>query len=385
MGSMAAPLPPTDSPPPEGETARLRARGRWIRLPRNSKRRALFISVYLLFCGGLLYGASALYWNWRAGVPLTGRATVWDFFYPEIRRSGLLETATSHDDRFFDVVLLGGSVLEPYWGDVERCLREKLSDLCGDEYRLFNLAGSAQTSRDSRTKYAHLADKQFDVVVVYDGINDVRMNNCSAEMFREDYTHCAWYRSFERYLAAGSMSLGAAVGQQLETLGEAIDRGGPVDDAHAEAGREIKTAGPLRDNLAEILRLAGERNDTVLLMTYAYYLPPNYTSERFKAHELDYTYLPDARSCDAAMWSKPEYLGPTIDAQNAEIRKLAAAHPETPFVDMQASLPARGENFVDPCHLTPAGSRLFVEALWPAVVRAHTAWKERGGRAVPDR
>ena len=137
---MPAPLPQTDSVPSGTDTVRPPSRRGWVRLPRGWKRRTLFIGLYLLFCGGLLYGARAVYWNWRAGVPLTDRATVWDFFYPEIRRSGLLEAAPAHDDRFFDVVLFGGSVLEPYWGDVERCLLEKLTELCGDEYRLFNLA-----------------------------------------------------------------------------------------------------------------------------------------------------------------------------------------------------------------------------------------------------
>lgn len=375
-------LPPTvPKPSPTAAASTRTGRTGWMRLPHCRRRRALFLSVYALFCSSLLAGALATYWTMQTGTPLPSRVDVWDIFYPEIRTTGALTESPGHDDDRFDILLLGGSVLEPTWGEVEPLLSERLEAECPGRWRLFNLARSAHTSRDSLLKYTHLSGQQFDLVFVYDGINDVRMNNVSPEQFRDDYTHCAWYRSFEKRLAAGTMSLPAAIGQQLETLGEAIGRGAPQDETHAEFGREIKTAASLGRNVAEIVRLARERGDAVLLATYAYYIPPDYTRERFDSQLLDYSYRADGRSCGAEMWGRPEFVGPVIDAQNAEVRKLATGDPDTLFVDLHDRMPKAGVNFVDPCHLTAQGSRIFVDNLWPAVLQQIRKW--RTARGIP--
>jgi len=346
-----------------------------IWLPVRGARRALFLSAYLAFCAGLCLAAAALYWKLHTGVALTESVTVWDHFYPELRASELADLPRGRDDGFFDVLLLGGSVLEPSWGQVEAELRERLERECAGRYRLINLARSGHTSRDSLIKYRHLEDARFDLVINYDGINDVRMNNTPRENFRDDYSHCAWYRSFEARLVAGSVSLPQAVLQQIETLGESIGRGPPNSDAEAGFGCDVKTPVPFRRNLEAILETASERGDTVLLQTFASHLPEGYTRERFERGELDFTLRSDGRSCAAEMWSKPECIGPIVDAQNAEVRSLVAEHDEVLFVDQAQLMPATGENFVDVCHLTPAGSRWLIENLWPAVEDCHRRWK----------
>lgn len=349
-------------------------RSGWMRLPRSRPRRALFLGAYLLFCLALPAGGLGLYWSLRAGKPLAGSIDVWDYYYPELRAIGA--SSPRHDDDRFDLLLLGGSVLEPAWGDVEHLLRERLEAEFPGRFRIDNLARSGHTSRDSLLKYSHLAGQQFDLVFAYEGINDVRMNNVSREMFRDDYTHCAWYRGFEKRRAAGSISLPAAIGQQLETLGESIEFGAPRDMAQAELGREIKTARTVAGNLAGIARLAAERHDPLLLATYAWYIPADYTRERFESQMLDYSYRADGRSCGAEMWGRPDLIGPVIDAQNTAIRELVADDARLGLVDLERAIAKAKVNFVDPCHLTAEGSRAFVDALWPAVRGRLEAWRE---------
>ena len=354
---------------------------RLVWLPLRGGRRALFLGAYCLFCAGLCFAAAALYWKLQTGAPLTQSVSVWDYHYPELRASELRDLPRERNDGTFDVLLLGGSVLEPAWGDVERELRQRLEQECGDNYRLINLGRSAHTSRDSLLKYGHIEDARFDLVINYDGINDVRMNNCRREIFRDDYSHCSWYRSFDQRLAAGTISLPAAVLQQIETLGESIGRGPPASDVEAGFGCDIKTPGPFRKNLEAILELAAQRGDTVLLQTFAWHLPADYSRERFERGELDYDLRSDGRSCAAEMWSKPGCIGPIVEAQNDEVRSLVSKRPEVLLVDQAKLLPGGRENFVDLCHLTAAGSRRFVDNLWPAVEELHRRWQARSSRA----
>lgn len=368
-------MPP--NPSTSAHSASCSRSARLIWLPRQGVRRALFLSAYVSFCLGLCVGAAALYWKLHAGVAITDTVSVWDHFYPELRASELHELSRERDDGIFDVLLLGGSVLEPTWGEVEAELRSRLERECDGKYRLINLARSGHTSRDSLLKYGHLEDARFDLVINYDGINDVRMNNCPRENFRDDYSHCAWYRSFEKRLAAGSISLPQAVLQEIETLGESIGRGPPTNDTEAGFGCDVKTPGPFRKNLEAILETAAKRGDIVLLQTFAFHLPDSYTRERFERGELDFTLRADGRSCAAEMWSKPECIGPVVDAQNAEVRSLVAEHDDVLFVDQAKLMQTTGENFVDVCHLTPAGSRRLIENLWPAVEDCHKRWQSQ--------
>ncbi len=337
----------------------------------------------MLFCWGLVFAGSKLFWRFRAGVPFNQTAKIWDFYYPELRQSRVKELHPRHDDDRFDILLLGGSVLEPAWGSVTACLEVKLRAEIGERFHIFNLAHSAHTSRDSLLKYSQLADEQFELVIVYDGINDVRLNCCPRAQFRDDYRHYAWYNSLQKHLDAGSIMLPASLLDEAALLSEtfAFD---PANEALLEEGRDIKTARPLRQNLDEIARVAGNRGDKVLFTTFAYFIPVNYTHDLFKKCELDYSFRTDGRSCDAEMWGKPLYVVAALEAQNAAIRDLAAQHPEVLFVDERELTPEQGRLFVDPCHLTDEGSRQFVENLWPAVKRRLAEWQaaRRGAKST---
>src|SRR5262249_18500582 len=146
--------------------------------------------------------------------------------------------------------------------------------------------------------------EQFELVIVYDGINDLRLACCPRDAFRDDYSHIPRYRSMQKYLAAGTMKLPAGL---LEPTGLAV-RNFVFDssnEALLEEAKEIKTAGPIRKNLEQIATAAAARGDVLLLMTYACYIPGDYTQERFRNQELDYSFRADGQSCGAEMWGKP--------------------------------------------------------------------------------
>jgi hypothetical protein len=92
-------------------------------------------------------------WRWRYGVP---------FLHPENGELRTVDRARpSHQDSFYDILLLGGSTLHPDWGRVEAELRDQLAGHGRKNVRIFNLAQPAHSSRDSLLKYAAVGDSQF--------------------------------------------------------------------------------------------------------------------------------------------------------------------------------------------------------------------------------
>ena len=70
------------------------------------------------------------------------------------------------------VLVLGGSALNKGWGNFEGQLHDQLSAMLGQEVRVFNTSMPARTSLDSYYKYWFLRDKHFDLVILYNSIND---------------------------------------------------------------------------------------------------------------------------------------------------------------------------------------------------------------------
>jgi hypothetical protein len=340
-----------------------------MHLPQSRFRRLLFIGTYLLFCWGLMVLGIKAFWSWTAGVPLAQEPLTIDFFYPEIRQSKVLERHPRHADDHFDVLLLGGSVLTPAWGRVEHCLKEKFDASAGDRVRIFNLAWPAHTSRDSLIKYWLVDGEEFDLVLVYDGINDVAMNCCPTKEFRDDYLHFSWYREVAEAIDTGKMSLPIRLADQVPLVGQGLFRT-DIDPKTVDFGREIKTVQPLRQNHGEILKTAEARGDKVLLLTFAYEIPLAPSDDQ-RATGGSRESPGDRLTC----WGRSKYVAAALDAQNAAIREMAEAHPDVLFVDQRPLMPERQGLFNDACHLSEDGSRRFVANFWPTVAARWTEWK----------
>lgn len=141
-------------------------------------------------------------------------------------------------------------------------------------------------------------------------------------------------------------------------------------------GADVRTAASFEENLESILRIADRRGDPVLLMTFASYLAPGYSEEAMDDAKLDYT--DGTYSYPVETWGRPANVVAGIRAHNDIVRRLAAAHPEAGFVDQEKRIPPGRRNFVDICHLTKPGSRVFVRNAIPEIRRA----LDRGGEAA---
>jgi hypothetical protein len=349
----------SDSPLPPTPTA---AKEEPEKFERSSRRRILFRGVWIVYLCGLLAVAGWAYWAHRTGQLTTpassGKNEFWRTYYSELAQSGVMDAQTSPDDGYVDVVMLGASVLE----DASKPLEEQLRAAFGDRLRVYQLARAAHTSRDSAIKFDLIKDKHFDLIINYDGVNDVRMNCCPESEYRDDYTHCRWYRSILRKQQGAKAAFTDVVGDDLAF---SIPLGEP-EAGMLQYGNQIKTERAFQHNIEQIVTTAREKNELVVLMTFAYYIPADYSREKFDQRVLDYGV--GHHTLPAEIWGTPENLARTLDKQNLVIDALAAQYDNVVLVDQRKLMPANGTNFSDPCHLTGEGNRRFVENLIPAIL-----------------
>src|SRR5262245_15033361 len=121
-----------------------------------------FMVVVLTIC---LEAGARLFWWRNHGIARITPEAIWRTTYVEMEDSGIDAVAPHHSDGSYNVLLLGGSVLSRFQGDIGERLRAKLEERIGPTVRVVNLSYPGRTSRESLMKYARLEDRRFDLVV----------------------------------------------------------------------------------------------------------------------------------------------------------------------------------------------------------------------------
>ena len=335
------------------------------------KRHVALLLVSALLCALLAEAAMRGYWQLRHAVPFFAPDRILYVSYPELR--SVADSPPRADDGIRDVLLLGGSPLHESWGQVESELLEQLARAGRRNVRLFNLAQPAHTSRDSLLKYAALEDFRFDRVIVYHGINETRANNVPPELFRDDYSHLAWYEvanALAPYHGSSRFALPFTLRYLTLRTGQALAPGryAPEDAPREEWLRhaaEARSAASFERNLAGILAIAARRGEPVVLMTFATWVPADYSYEAFRAKQLDYL----LHHSPIELWGRREHVLAALAAHNDVVRRLADGREGVVFVDQARLMPDGGRYYNDPCHFTVLGSQLFAGNLVEALVR----------------
>ena len=321
-------------------------------------------ALWLTECG------ARVFWKARGVDFFAAHRDVYRSFYPTVDK--LLRTPVSAEEECFDILLLGGSALHLDYGNIEHVLRERLTRKTRRCIRIHNLAAAAHTTLDSYYKYRHLADRHFDLVIVYHGINETRANNCDAETFASDYSHYAWYklindferRAHDRWLIAPfTIKFIAVKVAERVGLGRTLPPHRPDAESRAH-GCEIKTADSVRHNLSRIIELATARNEPVVLMTFAYYVPPDYSESALEDRSLDYA----SHTFPIELWGRPECVVAGLEAHNEVTKELARRSTGVIFVDQASMIPGDRRHFNDICHLTHEGCEAFVENILPVIL-----------------
>jgi hypothetical protein len=287
-------------------------------------------------------------------------------------------------DGEFRILALGGSafVTRDFQPQFERLLNEApLFKQHGLRARVISAGVPAHMSWDSWWKFQlWYSSYDFDTVIVYHGINDVRANCYPVEVFREDYSQFPYYRQYATVFAwmerhpllsrsfAATLFAKLVVRAQIRFSSVSKQQGpynDPRNDHWLVEGADIKTEPVFERNLDAILELARARQQPVLLLTYAFHLPPDYTTAGFREKRIDYGFAPE--SVPVEVWGLPENVERAIEAHNSAIRRLSARHPDVLFFDMERHIPKSGDYFIDICHWTDRGREHFADGVLQAL------------------
>ena len=269
-----------------------------------------------------LEAASRAYWWYDKDVDPFAFDGLVRAFYPELRRA----KPSRNDDQRYDVLLLGGSTLNYAARAIDRRLDRQLTQ----PVKIHNVALPSQSSRDSLYKYRWLADRRFDLVVFYHGINEVRANNVPDELFEADYSHYSWYAVVnalfehpEHPVLAFPFTLRFLALRVAEELGirQVVPQDAPRDD-WVDFGERIKTDISFRSNLEEILGISKERGEQLVIMSFASFVPPDYTKEKLRAGELVYTPT-GGTTFPIEIWGRVNNVLAGVAAHNQVIREGA--------------------------------------------------------------
>jgi lysophospholipase L1-like esterase len=345
-------------------------RTRWRDL-RRSTRLALLTTAILAVVVSLEVASRLYCWSKMHVSPVaTGR--LWNCYFPEFDESGIEQGAPADSDGAYKVLVLGPSVWNAGYGDLGARLENELQKELARPVRLYNFAYAGRTSRDALLAYRRLADHHFDLVIVYHGINDQVLNNYAREVYQANYCHVSRFEEI-RLLERHPEHPWVVFPYILECLGSRMGRvlvpANLTDDLNL--GADLKTPPAFRANLDEIVSIAGERGERVLLLSFAYYIPANYTEAAFEAKSLDY----DIHLSPVNWWGTTASVAMAVDAHNAQVEDLARCHPEALFTDMRRLMPDGKAYYHDCCHLSPGGCVQFVDLLmkntdWHSLARA---------------
>ena len=114
-------------------------------------------------------------------------------------------------------------------------------------------------------------------------------------------------------------------------------------------------------NIASILDSTVAQQTPVVLMTFAFHLPVDYSRDAFLQQGLSYG--EGFFRIPVESWGPAEGVAAAVAAHNREIRDLAERREDVVFVDQHKRLSHEGHLFSDVCHLTDAGIETFVDGL----------------------
>ncbi len=255
------------------------------------------------------------------------------------------------------VLTLGGSVI--FNRDFTRRLKAALESAAGQPVEVLGAGLPSHTSAASVVKMRYLANRDFDYVLIYHGINDLFANNVPREVFRDDYSHLSsWYRRnwlLDHCLTA-RLIYNRYIGGLFKEVWEAP---GPhrtaMDPVHYLNGAGFCSVPCFRSNLERIVAGARSSGAEPVLVTFAWRLPPELTSQNdrrggpcFNTEDV-YNYAP------VRLWGTIEYVREGLTRHNRVVREVASMY-GVPLLDLAVRLPDERELFGDVCHFSEEGT-----------------------------
>jgi hypothetical protein len=212
-------------------------------------------------------------------------------------------------------------------------------------------------------------------------MNDLKTNNCPPNVFRNNYTHIGLYTDLWKlfnnsdhplikhsYLTMALIKAGLDAKTNLQKLfKKGVERRISHFNPHRRDweiyGTDIKSAAPFRQNLENILRLAKSRHQKVLLVSFPYRIPDDYSLEKFRTGSLGYALDHTGLAKPLEVWGNRESIQKGILVHNQIILELAQKY-ACFYIDQHNLLQSDARYFIDPCHFSDAGISQFEENIY---------------------
>jgi hypothetical protein len=338
-------------------------------------KKAAFILITILLLYVFAEISLRTFLHFTSGAPFFKPSGVIYKYYPQIPP---IQTAQiSNTDSVLDILVLSCSVLHSDWGDIISAMNSQMQlPPQFNKLRIYNASGVGHSSYDNYIKYTLLADKHFDLVIYYDAINDARLNDCPEKVFKDDYSHYQWYDEINNILRHPEMDI-TVIPYFIGVL--------KIEYKHffckdcyipihyslrpdwAQYGNMVKSLFTYNWNLDHMISIAGKNNSRFMDVSFLYYLPADYTLEKFKNKSLDYTFC--NRSRETEIWGQPAYVANFINLANLTSAHVVMNHKNASYEDLTGEFPRRGKYFADICHFSPDGLDLFANLLCKRVER----------------
>lgn len=322
----------------------------------------IFLFLILLICE-LILRLGLLFLNF----PFLQPASVLEKkYYPEVAE--ISEAASAADQETKNVLILGGSVISSGWSRMESRLDTLLPLKYGEDYtyKIYNAAMAGHSSRDNLIKYQLLESVNFDLVIFYEAINEVRANNIPHEWFEDDYSHIEWYEEIKLVRSHPEINI-TVIPFVLHKAYNGINRiikqrpyeeFGEVNPAYVSYGDSIKTVGPYENNLSGLIDLAQRKKEPLLFVKYVTFFPENVI---LTGEENNMKYFAGCQyACPVSIWGIAENVKKGVEQHNKVLARLAEQY-DLEYLELD--IPLQPEYFCDVCHVSEEGAIEFSSQL----------------------
>jgi lysophospholipase L1-like esterase len=246
------------------------------------------------------------------------------------------------------VLTLGGSVL--FNRRMSERLRARLAPATQGRLEILGGGIRSHTSRSSLLKWQLLQRYDFDLVFLYEGINDLHANHVKPDHYREDYGHIGmWY-------VRGPLLDRSVIARLL--YNNLVYR--PASGLPTASGyRSIES---LRANLRELVARIRARGSQPVLSTFAWSIPADYERERFVRGEMGYNNAERYDYCPVEIWGPAPWVREGLQRTNLAIHEVAR-ETGVPLFDAEREMGRDLRLFGDLCHPSEPGVDVFVERL----------------------
>jgi hypothetical protein len=329
------------------------------------------VAIILVWFLILEFGAR-LVLNYRINLSFTNPSEhLRDVIYPEVKE---IQSNFKFGEDKFNILLLGGSVINKKWSSVEKNIKERVQNYRNKNVEVYNLAMPGHNSLDNLIKYKLLEDYNFDVIIYYENINEARVNNIDSVFFKNDYSHILWYRNIYSIIRHPEMKFTV-----LPFFFEFV-----YDRFNVKLNREkyilenlpdlsaLERASPSKAlpcfelNLEKINHITIRRGARLILSTYAYFVPQGINLNGTKDDRKYYSQC--KLSSPVTNWGKIPNTLISLKIHNEMIKSLTERNPEIIFFDFFKEIAPDPVYFCDICHMTNLGSSLLSNGLADKII-----------------